>query len=278
MKKYWKIIITLCVITLTGMRLYEYFRDLKEQFTDVVGEPIEYDEEKADPVYSGSYTFDGKEIQFFLDNYYGLPESYVIKDGKEINIYSNRSDWKSKDQTKILHIQTTNVDNYDVYIDGKLYEPTIIENKNAKLKIYEFDSDAKVVAVPVGKQTFDEYTVIQCKENQTCKYEMKIDLNELKQYLDSWERIKRVDELPHYTIMKSMFDIRAEFYEYEYLHGFNQKVYKISGGLDENEVGYIDVWGPTKSNISPAWRLTKKQFEEFEQYLDSIELVDITKE
>ena len=86
MKKYWKIIITLCVITLTGMRLYEYFRGLKEQFTDVVGEPIEYDEEKADPVYSGSYTFDGKEIQFFLDNYYGLPESYVIKDGKEINI------------------------------------------------------------------------------------------------------------------------------------------------------------------------------------------------
>lgn len=274
MKKYWKIIITLCVITIVGLEAYEFYRGLNEQFIDVVGEDYYYDEDKTEIVYVDSYTFDGEEIQFYFDNHYGIRGSYMMKGDRKINLYTQEPDFKSKNLKKIFNAVVMNVDNYDVYADGVLLEPTIIENEKVKIKIYEYDADAYVVAVDAGTQNLNEYSVMECKENRTyCDIEMNMDLDVLQQHIDSWERIRRVDELPDNKVTKGLFNVKSKFYVYEYLHEFNEKHYSFAAGVDENGVAYAAIGGNLNMNLAPRFRLTKEQYDDFMEFVESCKVI-----
>ena len=238
----------------------------KQEIIDIAGDKYFYEEEKADLVYVDSYTFDGKEIEFYFDHYYGLSRSHIIKDGKKINLY-DRTDFKSKDLSKIFHLEFGSFD-MDVYQNGEYIEPTSIENEKMRVYVYEFDTDASIIAFPKGEKTKD-YKVIQCKQNQRiCSLEMTMDLNLLQEKIESWDRVLHIDELPHYSIFQSQFYVKSNFSEYVYLHTFDNLEYHFSTGMNEDGSGYVEIWGKTSSYSNPTYRLTKQQMNDFMEFIN----------
>lgn len=74
MKKYWKLIMTLCVVTLVGLSIFEFNRSIKQEIIDIAGDKYFFDEDKVDAEYAGSYTFDREEIKFYF--YWGIRSYY----------------------------------------------------------------------------------------------------------------------------------------------------------------------------------------------------------
>ena len=120
---------------------------------------------------------------------------------------------------------------------------------------------------------------MQCKENQAiCKFEMNMDLEMLKEHIDSWERIKHINDTPHHSVTKGLFYIKSKFYNYEFLHNFVEEYYSFSAGKDENGQAYVGIGGNTNTSLGLYYRLTDKQYEEFIQFVDNCELTDVTKQ
>ena len=191
-----------------------------------------------------------------------------MKDGKEMNIYSQNMNFKSKDLSRILYIHSMNVDMYDAFENGVLKEPDkVIDNGKVKVKVYEFDAASYVIFT---EPNVEEYTVYRCQENRHfCDIEMSMDLDALQTMIDNWVRITDLVDQP--KIEEEVFEVKSNFFVYEYLYYLNQKSYTFHVLANEDGSGYVRISG-TGRNIDPVYHLTKAQMEEFMEMVDSGEL------
>lgn len=277
MKKYWKLIMTLCVVTLVGLSIFEFNRSIKQEIIDIAGDKYFFDEDKVDAQYAYSYTFAGEEIKFYLDNYYGLRGSYIMKGDRKISLFTGTNNYHDKELTRMFHIMAFNVDDYDIYENGIYLEPIVLQNDEVKIKLYEFGYNSKVIAVETGSKELNGHTVNQCKGDlSTCRFEMKVDFNELKSLVDSWgETIKRKDELPDNDMYQLIFDISSNYDVYDkHRFNFEKQYYHISEAILNDGSGYVSITSNTVEGYrDDDYHLTKQQMDDFHVFLESCEII-----